>query len=199
MWQPWLLGYISYPFPMNMQTVQSWFSYLFNQHTKCCLELIMGRCRCRCSASQFWGAPKFPLKSVGALKKKKKGCICTSGGCFQISLVWKRMLVLVSSCLQELNFLVVLLLVLFFLGGRDGSRGGTEAKLSSVTDSCFKWGTSQTPPACSTFVKMWSDLSKDVLNFHSLDMRIQLQIISSVHGGIDTVFNLNTGRNMYHM
>lgn len=117
-----------------------------------------------------------------------------------MSLVWKRLLVLVSGCLQEFNFLV-LLFGCFFLGGGGGGgrRGGIEAKLSSMTGPCFKGGTSQPPSACSTFVRMWSDLSKDVLNFHSLAMRIQLQMISSVHGGTDTVFNLNTERNMYCM
>lgn len=130
---------------------------------------------------------------LGCFKTPIKISGCTH---FQMSLVWKRLLVLVSGCLQELDFLV--LLFGFFWGGRGGG-GRIEAKLSSMTGPCFKGGTSQPPSACSTFVRMWSDLSKDVLNFHSLAMRIQLQMISSVHGGTDTVFNLNTERNMYCM
>lgn len=54
------------------------------------------------------------MGGLDALKKLNSGLICTSGGCFQMSLVWIRLLVLMNGCLQELNgvgfFFVVLVL-----------------------------------------------------------------------------------------
>lgn len=107
------------------------------------------------------GCSKTPMKSVDALKNKT-----------YLHLWWwfskeSSLEKNISPCEQLLTraeFSCCFAFVFDFWGGLM-SRGGTEAKLSSMTDSCFKWSTSQTTPACSTLVKTWSDLSKDVLNF----------------------------------
>lgn len=137
-----------------MQTVQSCFSYLLIQCTECCLEIITGNTDNKLSLL-FLGCSKAPIKSSGrsgCIKKKLHSQLtCIAGGCFQTSLVWIRLLVLMNGCLQELNgfsFFIWFVGGVFLVVGRE-----QKTKHSSMTDPCVKWGISLTLPACSMFLK----------------------------------------------